>query len=448
MKINKKGDIMIKKIKNHNITELLIIFTITLLFNLICNTLVHDEVWNYGFSYNIATGLIPYKDFNMVITPLYPILGAIFMLLIGKSFFVYHILNAIICTMIFYYIKKTNHKSYYISYSILLFISMPGYNLFCLLLIYIIMNLEEKNTNDYIIGILLGLTFLTKQNIGIFLCLPTLSLKNKKRILKRICGFIVPNTLLLIYLLINNTLYEFIDYVFLGIFSFSKDNLLVIPIFIIISLISILYLIYKYIKTKDIKLLYIICFQGMAYPIFDLYHTIIPFIPTITYFLKDLKLNKKIIKYAFCLFIISIFSYNIHNYTSKKYTYPNNTNVYKYKKINNNVVTSLNTISKYINITEGRIFIIDMYAYLIKLEMKLPINKYDLLNDGNLGYNGKSKIIKEINNICQKEKCTFLLNKKEIGTRISQYNQDIYLYIINNYQESENIIGLTVYKNH
>ena len=100
------------------IIELLTIFVLTLIFNLMCNTLVHDEVWNYGFSYNIATGLIPYKDFNMVITPLFPILGALFMITFGKNLVVYHIFNAIICTGIFYYMKKYNSKSYCIfSYS-------------------------------------------------------------------------------------------------------------------------------------------------------------------------------------------------------------------------------------------------------------------------------------------------------------------------------------------
>lgn len=60
------------KKKHYQLLELLIIFILTLLFNTFCNNLTIDEIWNYGFSYNIATGLIPYKDFNMVITPLYP----------------------------------------------------------------------------------------------------------------------------------------------------------------------------------------------------------------------------------------------------------------------------------------------------------------------------------------------------------------------------------------
>ena len=61
---------MTNKKNKQQILELIIIFIITILFNLLCNGMERDEIWNYGFSYNIATGLIPYKDFNMVITPL------------------------------------------------------------------------------------------------------------------------------------------------------------------------------------------------------------------------------------------------------------------------------------------------------------------------------------------------------------------------------------------
>ena len=61
---------MVEKLKKekYQILELIIIFILTLLFNLICNKLTNDEIWNYGFIYNISTGLIPYKDFNMIIT--------------------------------------------------------------------------------------------------------------------------------------------------------------------------------------------------------------------------------------------------------------------------------------------------------------------------------------------------------------------------------------------
>lgn len=37
-----------------------------------------DEIWNYNFARNVADGLIPYKDFNMVTTPLLPFICSLF----------------------------------------------------------------------------------------------------------------------------------------------------------------------------------------------------------------------------------------------------------------------------------------------------------------------------------------------------------------------------------
>ena len=97
------GDIMNYITKHKNIIiEFIIIFIITFFYNLICNHLIsNDEIWNYGFSYNIASGLIPYKDFNMIITPFYPFLGSLFLIFLGKNLVVFHIFNTFICTIYF-----------------------------------------------------------------------------------------------------------------------------------------------------------------------------------------------------------------------------------------------------------------------------------------------------------------------------------------------------------
>ena len=55
----------------------------------------NDLIWNYGFSYNIASGLTMYKDFNMVITPLYPALCGLFMRLFGNNFISFNIINTL-----------------------------------------------------------------------------------------------------------------------------------------------------------------------------------------------------------------------------------------------------------------------------------------------------------------------------------------------------------------
>ena len=427
--------------------ELLTIFLITLIYNLVFSYVTNDEIWNYGFSYNIANGLIPYKDFNMVITPLYPFLASIFLTLFGKNIVIFHIFSAITSTILFYLIKKLVPRGYYIIYAFLLFHSLPNYSLFCLLLLYILMYMEEKKSNDYLIGIVLGLTFLTKQHIGIMLCIPTLFTKDIKKIIKGIIGFLIPNIIFLIYLLISKTLYEFIDYAFLGITSFAEENLL-ISIWMSLTIISIIYLIYQYIKTKDIKILYILFFQIMAYPLFDTYHVTLAFLPVLGYFLSKLKLVVKIIRITFLIFIIILFSTKINIYLKYEHNYPNSTELLHYRNLSPSTEKSIKIITNYIKINKDNIFIIDPNAYLLKLESNIPLTKYDLLNDGNLGKNGHKKIIEKIDKYCKNNKCLFLMRKEEINNNtLSQTNQEIITYIANTYKEISNISIYTIYGN-
>ena len=76
------------------IIKYVVLFILILIFQIFI-PLDLDEIWNYGFAHNIATGLIPYKDFNMVITPLYPFLCSIF-LIIKSNLIIVQILQAIL----------------------------------------------------------------------------------------------------------------------------------------------------------------------------------------------------------------------------------------------------------------------------------------------------------------------------------------------------------------
>ena len=46
-----------------------------------------DEMWNYNFSKNILEGRLPYKDFNIIIMPLVPYIGTIFLVIFGNELF-------------------------------------------------------------------------------------------------------------------------------------------------------------------------------------------------------------------------------------------------------------------------------------------------------------------------------------------------------------------------
>ena len=438
--------------KKYHLLELFLIFIFTTIYIMGFNMLTNDEIWNYGFNYNVSMGLIPYRDFNVVTTPLYPFVDALFMKIFGQNTVIHYIFGAIVCTGIFAYIKKNNHESYYLPYILLLQFASPTYNIMCLLLFFIITNLEKSKKNDYLIGIILGLTFLTKPSTGIFLCIPTLFTKDIKKILKRIVGFVIPNIFLLIYLIYHKALYQFIDYCFLGIESFADNNNLIIIPALIILIISLVYLIIIYIKTRNILMIYLICFFGMSFPIIDSYHVIIPLIPTLTYALSRLKLNKRIISITFVLFTIVISIKNIYEFSSMgTNTFPNTTNTFKYIRIDNETAKKINILTSYVKNNGKNTFIIDHSGYLVKLELQEPIGNYDYFLTGNVGKNGEDRFIKDFNKICQKEKCTFIVNEYAYKSNIySQYNYKLHEYVTKNYQYSETIngVGLKVYRNY
>ena len=193
---------------------LIVLFIFFLLFNLIISPLNLDEIWSYGFSYNIATGLIPYKDFNMVITPFYSILMALF-LKINNNILFFHIINSLIPTSILYLTHKLIKEKVFILLPLLIFplnITFPNYNLFLLLLFILLIYLEKNKKSDLIIGLILSFIFLTKQSVGLFLIPVSLYyLKDKKKIFKRLITFLIPVIIFIIYLLITNSFNRFID---------------------------------------------------------------------------------------------------------------------------------------------------------------------------------------------------------------------------------------------
>lgn len=438
------------KKKHYQLLELLIIFILTLLFNTFCNDLTIDEIWNYGFSYNIATGLIPYKDFNMVITPLYPFLGAIILSIFNNSFLVYQCFNALMCTALFYYIKKFTPKAYYLVYALFLVFACPNYSVLCLLFVYILMDMEEQHKNDYLIGIVLGLLFLTKQNIGIFLCIPSLFTKDIKKIFHRIVGFLIPNIILLLYLLKNNILNSFIEYCFLGLKSFANSNLYINKRGIIILILITIYLIYEYCRTRNLKILYIIFFQLFAYPIFDNYHIALPFIAACSYIINKLSMSKKILSLVFIIFIIFNFATNYRSIQNGTNIFSSSTEVLKYRKIGRTTYNYIKELADYINDnSDAEVFIIDPLSYTIKLVANVPINKYDLLNDGNLGLQSSKDIIEEIDASCQNKHCIFIQNNDNLNvTARAQYDPQMLLYIIEKYKKNESLNRFSIYKNY
>lgn len=104
-----------------------------LFFSLMLIPINNDDVWNYGFAYDISLGCVPYRDFNMVITPLYPALMALLFLIFGHNILVLYIVNALFLTACLFLVLKMLGKKGLLLF-IFLFapmpIIMPSYNIF------------------------------------------------------------------------------------------------------------------------------------------------------------------------------------------------------------------------------------------------------------------------------------------------------------------------------
>lgn len=428
-----------KKLNSSNIKTILL-FIGLFIFSFIINYFSianNDVIWNYGFSYNISNGLKMYKDFNMVITPLYPTIFGIFMKLLGNNMLVFYLTNSIIPTIIFYLIYK-NYKNVLLEMVLLIsLVSGPNYNLLCLLFLFILIILEEKDKNDYLIGLVLGLVFLTKSSMGILSLASIYYIKDIKKILKRIISFLVPNILYLIYFLKNGMLKDYINYAFGSLFDFASKNFN-ISIGIIIFIISIIYLIIQFKKKKDIRILYILLFQIMSYPIFNYIHIIFSLIPVIFYILINNKneLYLKYRKYLVIIIICPIFSI-IFQVCFLNMSFGNN--ALKYKLIEDKYINDANIIKENVNRLDNTYFI--MYeAYYNKLLLGLDINKYDVMLNGNLGYNGVDNTIKYFDSL--KIGTKFIMYREYEG---GQAPKKIYDHIKNNYRLTKSFDKYVVY---
>ena len=326
-----------------------------------------DELWNYNFARNILEGKLPYKDFNMVLTPLLPIICSFFLKVFGNQLIVMRIIAIILNTTIlfmFYKILELLRVNKYISYLSLSGIYYIYYNYFCadynftvLLIALTTIWLELKNINnesvllkhnfkhDFLVGLLVGSSVLVKQNTGLFLTaiyifykLLIVSKKEDWKIVAKIIfyrtiGALIPAILLLIYLLINHIFMDFLDYTILGIKTFSnkvsytylfKTKAIYIRILSVIIPVTIIYMYYKSViltqKTIEQKRIFILFVYSVAsflvvYPISDEIHFLIGSMPTIISLIYIIWLtlkNRKIKKSSKVLFFIK----QILKYTS------------------------------------------------------------------------------------------------------------------------------------
>jgi len=415
----------------------LLLIIITVIYTYRIRFLVDDELFNYGFAKSIIEGLIPYKDFNMIIPPLFAYITALFLKIFGEKLIIYHIIIAIIIALITYISSEKIGKFAIIIYVLLLIYPYTGYNLFAMFLFFILLNLKENDKkNIYLEPIIISLIILTKHTLGL-LVIPSL-IYSKNR-LKTFLIYLVSFFCLLLYLIINNNLFEFINYTILGMFDFTTNNGTNINFLFIIELIIIAFLIYNAIKTKKKEYFYVLMFQIVTFPIVNYVHFMISFIPFVYLLFLKYK-NNFYLKWFSCVIAISFFFIftiicikDIEKYGLEPYPVNN----FMKGRFNQTInITYVELIDNYIDeYKEYTPYIFSNLAYFIKLNLDYPINKYDLINNGNMGYKGSYKYIEEIDKNCEKNKCIFFINEYELKYGNFQTNKEILMHISQKYNK-------------
>lgn len=426
---------MKKKFKKTKIfVKYFLLFFFFLFWNLIVQPINLDEIWNYGFAHNIYNGLIPYKDFNMIITPLFPIIMSLPFYIFGSSLFVFHVEQAVLLIVMFYLLDSYLKEKSYLLLLFMIFplsIAFPSYNLFLFLLFLIIVKLEDMKANDYLIGLVLACFILTKQTVGLLMLLPSLYyFKYPKKIVKRFIGCFIPIIFFIIYLLYFNSFFQFLDLCLFGLFDFVSNSKGV-NIFFFFSILMIGLIFYFIKKDKyNIKNYYLLSFFSIVLPLFDLYHFQIFFIAFlfVVFLETDFKIYLNIRLFVFLL-LIGLSIINLYYRIDGKVIYPNNIKYFEYRYLTGKYIQFSDSINQLIEKYDDKeIIFLSADGYYFNIINDLKIDYLDLINTGNWGYNGSEKLL---NVIKKKENCVFFVDKEEIGSN-KQTDQNVLRYVIEN----------------
>ena len=464
-----------------------------------------DEVWIFNTARNIANGLLPYKYFNLVTTPGLPIFCGMILKIFGTEMFIMRIMAIITNSFIMFIIYKIL-KTFKIKKEFSLLISIIimklliesmciDYNFIILLIalitLYIELKTYKQNNNifeynlkkEILLGILAGLSITMKQTTGIcfviaFIGYKLLAVRNKedfRSVLKiavtRFLVCMLPLIILLIYLLCNNIMNEFIDYTILGIKDFSnsisylnllKGKLSILAILVPITIIISLYIVIR--KNNQIITIlfaYSVSTIVVVYPISDNVHFLIAGTITIItgiYLLKELYENKfkgilkksiiiwvenfiKALIIILILIMLGVSIYRLINYiiNFKEYTSLEN---FKYIPVSKELEEHIIKIDNYLEEQQNDVYIVDARAAIYMIPINRYNKNYDMFLKGNIGGKGSKGIIEDLQS---KENITLLILKDKRSLNW-QTPIDVIEYVQNKYEKIGEIEGFEIWK--
>lgn len=466
----------------------------------IINTFFHifdayDELWNFQNLYKMYNDYTIYKDSNIIITPIFFIVGNFLFHIFGatiNTFRFYSILiNVLQYILIFYIFKNLNtNKNLSFLYLTLIFSNIysitscgANYNLLAIdfILLGVILYLKQYNKKRYNIyqGIIIFLVFFTKQNLGVFYAIGIVlfELIDKKiskyfflNQLQKFIFFMIPTSLSCITMYLDGNLFDFINYVFGGLFNFGNSNLYIdssileyISILLIIIGLYIFIIKNKNILSKECKknitFLFIlsICISLVIFPIINFSHLIFAYI--LLYILLFHILDTILINHIFyaeyhfkitnwcCVLFLFIILLHILSSVYTNFDLLGNfdrTHPFYNAPIKEETIEKINIVSEYIkekNSSGTDVIIVASDSAYTMINLNQSHRAFDLVFNGNLGYHGVEHLINEIKNC---ENTEFLIYTDE-EDRFWQESDEIREYIISNLEKIGNISNYSIY---
>lgn len=439
--------------KTNKIQNIILFFLfIVILGFILFNTLeISDELWNFQSICKMSNGFKIYTEINVIITPIFFYLGNILFKIFGAKILVFRVYSIIIYSFLFFMIYKVIKnlnvkKGLMLIYLTLIFefsfsiiTTGANYNILAIALVFIGLNLYIiKRSNNLIQGILIFLIFFTKQNIGVIYATTIIIYElylnkfSKKFIVdqfKKFIFFLIPSALMVLQMYINGNLFDFINYAFGGLIDFGKKNITFIAYgyYVLIPIIVIGLYIFIFLKRKsilkdiindekfDTLTLFFIFSMGMTLIIFPIINTahftmIMPFyLIFIIYTFHILifenlfgeeKYSTNIKWMSIVIIFILVLRIIFDIITADSATIMQDKNSHFYGVyVKDTTINKSNEVENYIlnqNKNGIDVIICSYDAAYIMIDLNQNHGVYDLLFNGNLGYNGEESIKEDI----------------------------------------------------
>ncbi len=288
-----------------------------------------------------------------------------------------------------------------------------------------------------------------------------------KIVFTRGIGALIPIVIILLYLIINGAIYDFISYCILGIKTFSnyipyinllKNSEIFIKILSILIPVILILALSLYVKKKKKILLilsvYTIASMIVIYPIADNIHFLIGIFPgfiSLAYF-TDICIDKilsnenikeflgSFLKIATLLISLVCLAYSINIYVKSHKNYE--LKHFKFTIMNENYIKLVKNIGEYINSSQKKVYILDATASVYMIPIDKYNKDYDMFLKGNLGKDGEEGQIEKLKN--EENAIILIMNSKY--KRNWQNPEKVRSYIINNKEKTGEIGNFEIYE--